>query len=176
MNKRKISNATIITFFIFLSISGIYLTTPVKASKITIEVVWSRLYLKSQTYDNSGAGEFRVQVKYYTGSKWVMDESKIFKVETSEIAEILNPKITFRLGNDVELGHNIYYRLIEDDGLAKDDQIVKPYFDNTGGKIGDGTWDVSYTLNSAGWRTLSIPDAVNANGDWFRIYLINLDY
>jgi len=156
-------------------IGSTFLIMPVKATeKITILVIWKRVKVK-YTYDEDSVGEFRIQVKYYTGSKWKMDESEKYKIDSTKLDVMRNPEVHFQLRYDVPVGSYMWFRMIEDDFWGKDDQIIRPVKQNSGSKIDDGDWHIYQHIYSSTWERLDA-SGYNKYGEYFEVYLINLDY
>ncbi|MHA1827832.1 MAG: hypothetical protein ACTSX6_04210, partial [Candidatus Heimdallarchaeaceae archaeon] len=57
------------------------------------------------------------------------------------------PDKTFKIKN-VKVEQYIYIRLVEVDWGAPNDQIIKPFIDNAGSKIDDGTWDTRIFIST----------------------------
>ena len=144
------------------------LTTPVKAARFDIQITWNLVWL-TDSYDSRDRGTFMVQIKYYDDG-WDMKKSSKH-VWTVLEPGYFHPADTFMI-EDVTANYNIYFRMVEVDWGALNDQIVTPFIDDSGSGITQGSW-ISYEYLETDFIFENV-SAMNIAGDEFWLTILNM--
>jgi len=141
---------------------------PIKAATFKIHINWYKMYLV-QSYDKDDSGCFMIQVKYETPDGWTLKNSPKYYCTVNQPGYFY-PDKTFDI-KKVKAEQYIYIRLVEVDWGAPNDQIIKPFIDNSGSGIKDGSWKCALYLE-LGFTSKSFY-AENSSGDKIWVTITN---
>ncbi|MGC9780083.1 MAG: hypothetical protein HZR80_12635 [Candidatus Heimdallarchaeota archaeon] len=147
MKTKKKFFITLITLLLFGSIIVpiiIEKITYVEAARIEVKITWATFWCR-YSRDSDPDGEFYLQFKYYDNSLWRIEKTSNKKIAPN-YPNPSYPNITYTLKYDVQVGTNLYIRLMEKDWL-KDDLVI-PYFMENHGSGDSAHWDCFYISSS----------------------------
>lgn len=163
---KQLKSVGLLLLIVFSAFSIIFFINHAQAASIPMHIIWERIIV-TESYD-SGRGEFRIQIKYNDGQNMRAQKSSTHRCYAGEYS----PQITFDLNEEVLLGTLIYLRLIEDD-VFQDDQIIRPYVENSGSGINNGNW-YSYFYVGTTFEEYTF-EIYNSRGDSIRVRFMNLE-
>jgi len=171
MYKKKFKQLKLVgmlLLIVFSAFSIIFFITQIQASSIPMHIIWNKVTVTDDYDPGTGKGKFKIQIKYNDGQNWRVQHSITHECYPGTYY----PQITFTLDEEVLVGTYVYLRLLEDDFFS-DDQIIKPYVENSGHDINNGNWYCKFYVGTT-FEQYSAYD-YNTNGDKMWVTFYNLE-